>query len=463
MSRQESTSKLRQFRQRVYRNFNNRADTLMDLLDALCSNTNAQSVVELSLNPAFRRSYTALYKAIDETAFEEQQLAHLVEAHLPEPKRFPFHLLSVDVTSCPRLFTRTMAGRSFVYQPNPVKGNKPVTIGHQFSTVALLPEKESTLNPWVVPLATRRVAVLNDKELVGAAQMDRLLADSRLPFEGQLCVEVADTSYSKPAYLAANRGHRALVTITRVRGNRSFYRRARQTTEKAKRGHPTWYGDRFSLKDPSTWHPPDEEVTTTRISRRGRRYRVEIQAWHDMLMRGKLKPKAIPMHRYPFTLVQVCWYDELGRMVHRRPLWLIVVGERRHELALKDIYEAYQHRSHMEHFFRFGKQKLLLTRFQTPDVCREETWWQLVHLAYAQLWVARPLVHDLPRPWERYLQSRQTRSITPTIAQRDFGRIIRQLGTPARPPKQRGYSPGRPKGMRFRPRQRYSVFKVGST
>lgn len=50
----------------------------MDLLDALSSNERASSVVELSLNPAFKRSYTALYKAIDEVVLlqiilEEQQ------------------------------------------------------------------------------------------------------------------------------------------------------------------------------------------------------------------------------------------------------------------------------------------------------------------------------------------------------------------------------------------------------
>jgi len=63
MNTKKSTDQLEQFRQQVYQNFNNRADTLMDLVDALSSNTSATSVVELSLNPAFRRSYTALYTA----------------------------------------------------------------------------------------------------------------------------------------------------------------------------------------------------------------------------------------------------------------------------------------------------------------------------------------------------------------------------------------------------------------
>ena len=51
------------------------------------------------------------------------------------------------------------------------------------------------------------------------------------------------------------------------------------------------------------------------------------------------------------------------------------------------------------------------------------------------------------------------RLISPTLVQRDFARIIRQLGTPAQPPKHRGYSPGRRPGTTFpkRPRQKVVV------
>ncbi len=61
-----NTQNLEQFRQQVYQNFNKRADTLMDLLDALCSSTQASSVVELSLESCFRRSYSTIFKALDE-------------------------------------------------------------------------------------------------------------------------------------------------------------------------------------------------------------------------------------------------------------------------------------------------------------------------------------------------------------------------------------------------------------
>jgi hypothetical protein len=101
-------------------------------------------------------------------------------------------------------------------------------------------------------------------------------------------------------------------------------------------------------------------------------------------MHGKQKPHPIPMHEYPFTLIQVCLYNDEGEMAFRRPLWLIIVGELRHKLGLLDSYPADRQRFDIEHFFRFGKQKLLLDKIQSPESVYEETWWQLCQLAYLQ-------------------------------------------------------------------------------
>ena len=456
---------MEQFRQSLYQNFNNRADTLIELVDALCSNDRVRSPVELTLAPCFRRTYTTLYKAVDEFSCGAgdgaKQWVDLLAPYLPRPQQRPFWLLGVDVTAQPRPYASTTTDRGMVYQPNQVKGNKPVTVGHQYSTVALLPEAEANLSPsWLLPLTTERVATTDDKELVGAAQIETLLSNRSLPFRNELCVDVGDSCYSKPAYLFANRRHPNLVTLARVRSTRIFYQQPVAHNEDEtlkKRGHPTWYGDAFRLQDPATWHAPDETATWTQVSRRGKHYRVEIRAWHHMLMRGKQKPKPLPMHRHPFTLVCITRYDEQGQQVGKHPLWLILIGERRHELSLSDSYHAYEQRYDLEHFFRFGKQRLLLTNFQTPETDREETWWRLVHLAYAQLWMARHVARLLPRPWERNLPAMRERRISPTLVQRDFGRIIRQLGTPAKAPKPRGNSAGRPIGTKLAPRSRHRV------
>ena len=455
------TTNLKQFRTSLYQNINNRADSLMELLDAMCSVPNAQSVVEYSLAACYRRSYSTIFKAIDEMNLAPMWLPHRLGPYLPPPKKLPFWLLMVDVTPSPRPYAQTLEDRGMVYQPEVVKGKLPVTIGHQYSTVALGLEPETGVSSsWVLPLLTERVTTSEDKERVGGKQIEKLLQDAKLPFAQDLTVEVGDSSYSKPAYLYAHRKFSNLVTVVRVRGNRTFYCQYAPTEEEnPSQGHPQWYGERFSLSNPKTWTQPDETLTLWETSRRGKVYRVEIQAWHNLLMTGKHKPKRLPMHKHPFTLVRIVRYDEEGNPAFKRPLWLIVMGARRHELTLEHVYQAYLCRFDIEHFFRFGKQKLLLVNFQTPEVKREENWWQLVHIAYAQLWMTRHLVDALPRPWERNLPAMKQRLISPSLVQRDFPRIIRQLGTPAQPPKSRGISPGRRKGMKLpkRPRQKVVV------
>ena len=461
------TSQLSQFWQQVYQNFTKRADASKDLVDALSSNTRAKSVVELSLEPCFRRDHTSLFKAIAAYQSEpaSKSIAQLAAPYLPNPCQRPFWLLGVDTTPQARLYAQTLKDRGYVYQPTALTSNKPVTIGHQYSEVVLLPERAVQRgSPWVVPLSTQRISSADDKELVGALQVGVLLDDGELPFHDQLCVEVGDSSYCKPVYLFANRPKANLVTMVRVRGNRTFYRQAPLSDlPTVSRGHPTWYGRPFSLQDPQTWGPPDETASLTVTSRRGRVYQVKIEAWFDLLMRGKRKPIPIPMHRYPFTLVRICLYNEKGEWAYPRPLWVIVIGEQRRQLSLPDIHEAYKQRYDIEHFFRFGKQKLLMDSFQTPIVEHEESWWSLTHLAYLQLWVARHEAENQPRPWERSLPATKTRTLSPSQVQRDFGRIIRQFGTPALEPKRRGNSPGRRKGTVFAHRPRLPVVYKGHT
>jgi len=458
------TNQLQQFRDEVYQNFNNykRTDTLMDLVDALSSNTTAKSVVELTLNPQFQRSYSAMNKAIAVNSLSDKQLARLATPTIAAPQERKFYLIGTDVTSNPRPYAETLPDRGFVYQPNTIKGNKPIAIGHQYSFVAFLPERhQPKVGRWVVPLAMARVRSEKNKELVGAQQVRAILKDDELPFGKSLCVEVEDSAYSKPAYLIANRDQENLVTLTRARGTRTFYHEPTPETEtRAEKGHPTWFGTPFCLKARRTWGVPDETAETTFTSQRQVTYRVEIQAWHNLLMRGK---KDVPMHQQPFTLVKICWYNPQGEALFQKPLWLIVMGDRRAEPTLLDIHQSYLQRYDLEHFFRFGKQKLLLDKFQTPDDQHEENWWRLVALAYLQLWAAKESVTQLPRPWERYLPSVLNKLVTPAAAQRDMSRIIRQIGTPSRVPKPRGKSPGRPKGVVLAPRKRHAVVKKAKT
>lgn len=448
-----------QFRKQVYQNFNKRPDCLMELIDALSSNTNARSVAELSLEANFRREYSTLYKGIAACELSNKDLAHLAAAYIPEPQQWNFRLIAKDVSSHPRLYSKALFDRGVVYLSTNIKWNLPVTLGHQYSTLVGLPERAAYDPAWVIPLSIVRVETSADKEQRGVEQTMALLTDPEMPYYGELCVTVEDSSYSKIACLYQQCQLPNLVTVTRVRNNRVFYRPYIPSEDApVTRGHPCWYGERFALREPETWGEPDETYSFTLHTRQGKERQAELQVWHNLLMRGKNKPYPMPMQQHPFTLVRVQLYREDGAKLYTKALWFIIIGDRRMEVSPKDAYLAYRQRFDIEHAYRFCKQRLLLTNYQTPDVHHEQTWWRLVHLAYLQLWVARSVAERLPRPWERYLSSMQvTAPMTPSLVQRDFARIIRQFGTPAKTPKPRGYSPGRSAGTILPKRERHKV------
>jgi len=174
-----------------------------------------------------------------------------------------------------------------------------------------------------------------------------------------------------------------------------------------------------------------------------------------MLMRGG---KGKPTHQFPFTLLRIESIDDSGQSLFH-PMWLIVMGKRRGELSALQAYQSYRQRFDLEHSFRFAKQNLLLTAFETPDVEHEQQWLKFVMLAYVQLWAAHSLAVSLPRPWEKHLISVPSARISPSKVQQDWFRIISQLGSPAVSPKTRGYSSGHKSGQTQSLRPRLAVIK----
>ena len=267
---------------------------------------------------------------------------------------------------------------------------------------------------------------------------------------------VADSDYSHRRFLYpfATVANRAFVS--RCRSNRVFYRLPEPSSE-PRQGHPRWYGERFALKDETTWHSPEQQETFTLTTAKGKTRLVTLRLWHNLLMRGS---RAQPMHRHPLDLLKVQVSDPTGKRIFK-PQWLIVFCQARRQLSPQDSYQSYAERFKLEHGIRFGKQHLLLDQFQTPDVKQEENWVQFSFLAYVQLWVAHCLAHLLPHPWQQYLPTFKQGKITPSAVQLDFTRIIQQIGTPAAEVKPRGKSPGRPVGTTFAPRPRRPTIKRG--
>ncbi|MBU0494372.1 MAG: transposase [Chloroflexi bacterium] len=190
--------------------------------------------------------------------------------------------MGTDVVPVPRPYAPTLGDKTYVYQPNAVAGNKPVTIGHAYSLTSGLPEKAPADPPWVIPLVARRGRVTSTEKatVVGAAQLQALLTDEQQPFHQDRCVHVADSAYSAAEFLGRVGPLTNLISVMRTPENRVCYRQFVAATEAAPAGHPRWYGARFALKDAATWGPPAETATTQILTRHGHSYTVELQGWH---------------------------------------------------------------------------------------------------------------------------------------------------------------------------------------
>lgn len=455
-----------EFREKIYQFFPRRRDAAMELVDSLASNTQAKSVVELSLNPVHRRNYCSITRSIGEfyaglshenKQRQNKQLTQILsECCSPLQKRL-YHLFALDCTPNPRVFAKTLSDRGIVHAPNPIYGNMPITIGHQYSMAVYLPEKPSDgTPPWVVPLSCERVGTDQKGTLVGMEQIGHCIAQS--VFQGRLCVSVGDCAYSDSSCISLANKNPEQVHVSRSKNNRVFYDALPEKKRKS-RGRPKRYGKKFQL-NAKRLRSADESTDLKIISKKGKELTITIERWNNMRMRGK---KGSDTSKTPLRLLRIRIYDSSGELLFKRPMWLIVSGKKQNELSLTDVYHIYRQRFDIEHFFKFGKNRLMMNKIQTPETDHEEAWWQFTMMAYAQLYASRALADYMPAPWEKYLDEFKSsdREKSPTQVQKSFSRIIRGIGTPAQPPKPRNKSIGRTKGTVQTKRQRHPVIIKG--
>ena len=452
--------------------------------------------MQLSLNPCFSRQYSSITYVIskfphgnqekvddkinDETPVESdpkaaeeeippkpsgvtentkeqpvlKELRRLIARLCPVPsEQRPYYLFAADCTPQPRPYARKLSDRSSVYSPNAAPGNKPITIGHQYANLVYLPEKTPGMPPWVLPLVTQRVDTESLGHEVDIALMEKLLDDSELSFNDHLSMLVCDTPHTSTNCRRRVVSHNNLVMVARIRGNRKVFSQPGADAGK------TRFGGKMNLNKKETHFPSDAEERFEITTPQDKQRIVVLKTWNDMLVRGHDGFRA---DKHPFTLVQVTILTSEGAEVYSKPLWLMAQGKRRGELSARQIFESYRQRFDIEHYFRFGKQRLLLDKSQTADTGHEESWWQLASLAYVQLYLAKEASQHLPYDWERYLpQHRRTDIVpSPSHVQRDFSRILDEIGTPAAAPQTRGIPPGRQKGETQEPRpERPVVYK----
>lgn len=433
--------------------FPHNSNVKMQLIDALSSNLNAKSPVELSLTEAYKESYSTISKAvkflhckrdIDVKATIELQnkqkdtvTNHLCE-HLPINQHH--HLLAVDVTSVSRPYADKLTDKGYVHANEPIAGKKPITRGHEYSCLGYLPD---CADGWLLPLRTDRVPTSENGVLFGMRQVRQIKPqldkkNSQLP-----CVIVADAAYSCKAALHENHSHDTIL-IARLRGNRKLLRPAAKKTAYKTRKH--WYDQEnpFRLNDSTSWGEPAKQVQIEWNTRGGKRHHVDIQLWSDLRVSSD---KGHDMHTISLSVVRIAVTKSDKTALYKHPLWLVIEGDWQARLSLKMIWNDYRSRFDIEHFFRYAKPHLLLNHYQTPDTTTEENWMQIVMLSHHQLFHARDAAQFCPNPWER--SKRRTQKLTPRFVQRDMSRLLPMAKPTSTEVKSRGIGTGRRAGLEW--------------
>lgn len=111
----------------------------------------------------------------------------------------------------------------------------------------------------------------------------------------------------------------------------------------------------------------------------------------------------------------------------------------------------------IEPLFRFFKQTLKWTVPKLRSPASADRWTWLLILLYLQLRLAQPLVQEHRLPWQAPVAVEQ---LTPARVRRAFACLLPTLGSPVTGPKPCGISPGRPKGTRSPPAQRFPALKL---
>ncbi len=444
---------------------------------ALASYREARSVVALSKSPVFHHQYTSITKAIANLANDERELCRvrrLLKEHWLE--YFPVSSVNhfqTDVVNLFREHAPCLEGRQYRHKANNViAGNKPLGIGYPLSLVNIA-EFESS---WSLPFSLQRVKA-NEDEIEVAANQIKAICESE-KFAGSLNINAADSSYGVAKYITRVNDIGNLVNILRIRHGNKVYESEVQATG----GAPQIYGAEYHLIEKSGWHEyqkkekvyrkyltsiyekeAEEYQEVERVTKKGKRLKVELRRWVGMKMRSK---QGNSMKEVEFEIVGMRVLEkESGKRVFKHDVFVAVAGQKRKELKIEEVAEVFYQRFDLEVTNRFMKQNLFLESYQTPDRQHLDNWNVLVQEAMWLLWAASQEVEKVSEKWEKYSAPKEEKGgrKTPSQTRKGLAGLILTFEEKAYLPKKCKKGIGRKKGEKQEPRKQYKVVKKWQT
>jgi hypothetical protein len=423
-------NKLIEFRQQIYGNALTKArDAQFDLIDALLSNRRISSFPELSLAPVHQRQWHSAYAALKNGRQDVAWLRRYLCQQVPAQAVTVFALDS-SVWCHPR--ARTL--QDLLYEHSPTRSiTTSIVQGHPYSLLSWVPQAGGS---WALPVNTARITAQQDAVQTGVVQVIGL-GEQRAACAG-VDVVVGDGRYGNHRFLCGL-AQTTCAVLVRLRCDRVLYGSPPPYTGC---GRPPLHGQRFAFKDPTTWPEPAAAVALDTDDWG----QVRLRRWDDLHARQDAH-----------TVFSVlCCEVHVEREKPPKPLWLAYRPAPGHDLDLETIWRCFPLRWPIEPAFRFRKQRLHWTIPQLQQTERCDRWTLLVDIAYWVLYLGRELVQDCRLPWHKPLAV-----LTPGRVLQGFPLLLPQLGTPTRPVKTRGKSPGWQPGRKRAPPPRFQTVKRG--
>lgn len=216
---------LNSYREELYSHFTKRKDATMNLLDALTSDgAQCSSPIQLSNSEFFKRKYSSITDVIADGlphAHWKEFPKLIYKYAIGKDHKLPNRFL-VDCTPYPRPFSKKVKDRSIVHAPNPAPGNKPICAGHQYSSVALLPEDtQASEKHWLVPISAKRVESSEKGNEVGMEQIVNCI--NELELTDELNISIGDSLYGTESCRTTASRQDNLIHIFRIKSNRNIF------------------------------------------------------------------------------------------------------------------------------------------------------------------------------------------------------------------------------------------------
>lgn len=259
-------ARLEEFRQAAYTHLGKAHDATFELTDAILLTRNIYSLADLSLSPVFRRKWSSIYEAIQDTKPDRDKLMELYIKQIPIEKRV---LLAGDHTAWSRPDAVTLKERTIEHTSTAIAGNKPITIGQGYSTITWIPEDSGS---WALPLRHERITSW-DNPIEKAVEQLKKVCES-MPIRP---ISLWDSEYGCAPFVLKTASIKADILV-RLRSNLCLWGAPPPYSGK---GRPRKHGAQFKLNEPSTWG----EVASVLEVNHPKLGRVKISVWENLHFR----------------------------------------------------------------------------------------------------------------------------------------------------------------------------------